>query len=206
MAYERQVEVEQILRLVVAAGREQRRYRDQHLGIGKARHDAVCAAGEFLRHIESPVADQNADISARDAIAGLAYLCELLQAWAVLVLEHDHARMRVDDFNKGLGRDVGLRRLWIVLVDHRNFLAQRRDHVGEIGDDLRFGLEAAERRDHHAASAGVHCNLAEPDEIRGAWIRQADDDGHATVDAAQEITRELSRLLVTELLRFSHHP
>src|SRR5262249_28581458 len=104
-------------RLVAAAGRKQRGYGHQHLRIGKTGHDAVGAAGELLRHIQSAIADKDADISPRDAVAGFAYLRELLQAGAVLVLEHHHARMRVDDLEEALSGDVGLRRLRIVLVD-----------------------------------------------------------------------------------------
>ena len=113
--------------------------------------------------------------------------------------------MRVDDLEEALGGDIGLRRLGIVLVDHRNLLAQRRDHVGEVGDDLCFRLQAGEWGDHDAAGAGIHCNLAELDEVCGARVRHADDNRHAAVDAAQEMARELGRLLIAELLRFPHH-
>src|SRR5262249_20150794 len=102
VAYEWQIHVEQIFRLVATAGRKQRGYGHQHLRIGKTGHDAVGAAGELLRHIQSAIADQDANISPRDAVAGFAYLRELLQAGAVLVLEHHHARMRVDDLEEAL--------------------------------------------------------------------------------------------------------
>jgi len=114
--------------------------------------------------------------------------------------------MRVDDLEEALGGDIGLRRLGIVLVDHRNLLAQRRDHVGEVGDDLCFRFQAGEGGNHDAAGASIHRNLAELDEVCGARVRHADDNGHAAVDAAQEMARELSRLLIAELLRFAHHP
>jgi len=114
--------------------------------------------------------------------------------------------MRVDDLEEALGGDIGLRRLGIVLVDHRNLLAQRRDHVGEVGDDLCFRFQAGEGGNHDAAGASIHRNLPELDEVCGARVRHADDNGHAAVDAAQEMARELSRLLIAELLRFAHHP
>src|SRR5262249_24481374 len=67
-------------------------------------------------------------------------------------------------------------------------------------------LWTGERRDHDAAGAGVHCNLAQFDEVCRARVRHADDDGHAAVDAAQEMARELSRLLIAEFLRFAIMP
>ena len=94
VAHQRQISVEQVLRLVAASGREQRAHGDQHLRIGKAGHDAVCAARQFLRHVQPAIADQDADVASRAAIAGFAYLRELLQARAVLVLEHHHGGMR----------------------------------------------------------------------------------------------------------------
>ena len=121
------------------------------------------------------------------------------------MLEHHDAGMRIDDLEEALGRDVRLRGLRIVLVNHRNFLAQRRDHVGEVGHDLRFRLEAGQRRDHDAAGTGVHGDLAELDEVCGARVRHADDHRHPAVDPAQEITRELGRFLVAELLGLAHH-
>jgi hypothetical protein len=114
--------------------------------------------------------------------------------------------MRVDDLEEALGGDVGLRRLGIVLVDYRNLLAQPRDHVGEVSDDLCFRLQAGERGDHDAAGTGIPRNLAELDEVCRARVRHPDDNGHAAVGAAQEMARELSRLLIAELLRFAHHP
>ncbi len=205
MANQRQVDIEQVFRLVAAAGRKQRAHGHQHLGIGKTCHDAVCAAREFLRHIQSAVADHDADIASRGAIACLADLRELLQARTVFVLEHHDARMRVDDLEEASGRDVGLGRLRVVLVDHRNFFAQRRDDVGEVGDDLGFRLQAGQRRDHDAAGASVHRDLAELDEVRSARIGYADDDRHAAADAAQEMASELGRFLVAELLGLAHH-
>src|SRR5262249_32175204 len=103
MAPEWPKHIEQIFRLVAAASRKQGGHGYQHLGIGKTGHDAVGAAGELLRHIQFAIADQDADISPRDAIAGFAYLRELLQAGTVLMLEHHHARMRVDDLEEALG-------------------------------------------------------------------------------------------------------
>src|SRR2546425_236996 len=52
-------------RLITTAGRKQHGHGYQHLRIGKARHDTVCAAGELLRHIQSTIADQDTDISPR---------------------------------------------------------------------------------------------------------------------------------------------
>ena len=111
----------------------------------------------------------------------------------------------VDNLEEALGGNVGLRRLRIVLIHDRNLFAQRRDHVGEVADDLRFRLEAGQRRDHDATGASVHRDLAELDQVCGARVRDADDDGHATVDAAQEMARELCRFLLAELLRLAHH-
>ena len=73
--------------------------------------------------------------------------------------------MPVDDLEQAFGADVGLRRLRIVLVHHRNFLAQFRDNIIEISDDLHFRLQAGQRRHHDAAGAGIHRNSAKRDEV-----------------------------------------
>ena len=174
-------------------------------GIGEAGHDSVGAARQFLRYVQPAIADQDADVASRATIAAFADLRELLQAGAVLVLEHHHGRMSVDDFEEALGGDVGLRRLRVVLVHDRDVFAQRRHDFGEVADDLRFGLQTGEWRDHDAAGARVHRGLAELDEIGGAGVRDADDDRHAAIHAAQEVPRKLSRLVAAEFLRLAHH-
>src|SRR6516164_455412 len=204
--HQRQVNVEQVFRFVAAPGLEQRTHRNQHLRIGKAGHDAVGAALEFLRHVEPAVADHDADVASHSPVAGLAQLRELLQARTVLVLEHHQAWMCIDDLEYARHRDVGLRRLRVILIDHRDLCAECRDHTVEVADNLRFGLESGGWCDHHAAGTGIHRDLAERYEIRGTRIRYANNDGDAAINALQITAREFGGFPVAQFLRLAHHP
>jgi hypothetical protein len=114
--------------------------------------------------------------------------------------------MSVDNFEEALGGNVGLRRLRIVLIHDRNIFAQRRHHFAEVTDDLRFGLQTGQWRDHDATGTRVHRGFAELNEIGGARVRDANDDRHAAIHAAQEMKCQLGRLVATEFLRLTHHP
>src|SRR5690348_12930167 len=99
--HQRQIGVEQILRLLAAAVAEEAADVDQQLRIGETGHRAVGAAMQLLRQVEPAIAAKNTEAPPRRAVAGAPHLAELAQARPVLVLEHHEARMRVDQTEEG---------------------------------------------------------------------------------------------------------
>ena len=176
MAHQRQVDVEQVLRLLGLAGGEQLVDLHQHLGPGEARHGAVGAAPHLLRQVEPAIADQDRDAAPAGLLLALAHARELGEAGRILVLQHDELPEVVDQALEHRRREIDARGLRIVLVDDGDVRPERLEELRIVIVDAVIALEPGRRRHHHARGARDHDLVRQAPDVLEPGVTDAHDD------------------------------
>ncbi len=204
VAHQRQVAIEQIVRLLAFALVDEIDHAHQHLGIGIARHGAIGAALHLEGQEHAAVAAENRHAAHLARIARAAQSRDLVETGPVLVLEHDAGGALLDDPHDHFRchDHVGGER---VILDHpRHIRADGLDGIGVVGDDLVVGLEGRRRRDHHACCTRIHDLGGQARHGGKACGRNADDDGNAPRHRGDDLTGEGQSLIGGQLGRLAH--